>query len=200
MLTYIEYGLSRLFANAKGRDAKLFTKCAAFAELPSPTITLQCPEVGPSGSQLQVDLSAEGAGKFPSLKWPEASPETQQYLLVSEDPDAPLPSPIIHGIYYGIAPFVTEVTADDFLEASGAYMLKGGFKYGKNRRGNVYIPPRPLIGHGPHRYFFTLVALSQPIDPNKVSALPTIEEVSREIEGKVLGWGEWVGVYERKWN
>lgn len=199
-MNYVEYGLSRLFSNAKGRDARLFTKGPAFAQFPHPTITIECPEVGPSGSQLHVDHSAEGAGRFPSLQWPAASPETKQFLLISEDPDAPLPNPIIHGIYYGIPSTATGVTGVDFEQATKPFSLKGGFLYGKNRRGNVYIPPKPLLGHGPHRYFFTLVALRQPIDTSRLSESPTIEEVARAIVGNVLGWGEWVGVYERKWQ
>lgn len=144
------------------------------------------------------DHSADGKGRFPSLTWAAASPETKEFLLVSEDPDAPLSRPIVHGIYYGIAPSRTSVSEADFVEAEGAYSLEGGFRYGKNRRGIVYIPPKPLLGHGPHRYFFTIVALSQPIDTTKLSDVPTIDEVGKAIEGKVLGWGEWIGVYERK--
>ncbi|KAJ5989543.1 hypothetical protein N7481_004753 [Penicillium waksmanii] len=178
---YIEYGLSRLFASAKGRDARLFTKGPAFAKIPKPTIELASDTA--SGSQLHVDQSAEGA----------------EFLIVSEDPDAPLPSPIIHGIYYGIPATTTSVTNADF-EAEGEYALKGGFRYGKNRRGNIYIPPRPLLGHGEHRYFFTLVALSAPIDSSKLSDLPTIQEIAQAVEGNVVGWGEWVGVFERKWD
>lgn len=30
-------------------------------------------------------------------------------------------------------------------------LLKGGFHYGMCRRPVVYIPPRPLLNHGPHR-------------------------------------------------
>lgn len=199
-MNYIAYGLGRLFANAKGRDAKLFTKGAAFVQQPSPSILLECPEVGPSGSTLPIALSADGAGDFPLLRWPATTPEIQEYLLVSEDPDAPLPSPIIHGIYHEIPPTTTGVSADDFLEAAELYTLKGGFRHGKNRWGNVYIPPRPLVGHGSHRYFFTLVALTEPLDSSGLSALPTIEEVAAAIEGRVFGWGEWVGSYERKWE
>lgn len=199
-MNYIEYGLSRLLANAKGRDAKLFTKGTAFAQHPRSSIPLECPGVGPSRSPLPEDLSADGAGDFPLLRWPAATPEIKEYLLLSEDPDAPLPSPIVHGLYYAIPPTATGVSADDFLEAAEPYTLKGGFRYGKNRRGNVYMPPRPLVGHGPHRYFFTLVALTQPLESSGLSALPTIEEVATAIEGKVFGWGEWVGLYERKWE
>lgn len=199
-MNYIEYGISRIFANAKGRDARLFTKGPAFAQAPSPTLTVDCIEVGESGSKMHTDLSAEGAGRFPTLSWTAATPDVKEYLLISEDPDAPLPSPIIHGIYYGIPPSATGVSDADLESAKGEYKLKGGFKYGKNRRGNIYIPPRPLLGHGPHRYFFTLIALSQPVDASKMSPFPTAEEMAKEIEGKVLSWGEWVGLYERKWE
>ena len=201
-MNYIEFGISRIFASAKGHDERLFTKGAAFAQVPQPTIPLTCSEVGPSGSPMHIDLSAEGAGWFPTLSWPAATPDVKEYLLISEDPDAPLPSPIIHGIYYGIPPSMIGVGQGDFEPAKrdGEYKLKGGFNYGKNRRGTVYIPPRPLLGHGPHRYFFTLIALSEPVDASKMSPLPTVEEMAKEIEGKVLGWGEWVGTYERKWE
>ncbi|KAJ5103929.1 hypothetical protein N7532_004458 [Penicillium argentinense] len=180
-------------------DARLFTKGVAFAQLPKPNIILESSE-GPSGSQLQVDLSADGVGRFLSLSWPAAPPESKELLLLSEDPDAPLLSPIIHGIYYGIPASVAGVSNDDFLESAVAHALKGGFKYGKNRRGNIYIPPRPLLGHGSHRYFFTLVALGQPLDVSKLSQVPTDQEIATAIEGNVVGWGEWVGVYERKWE
>lgn len=200
MLKYAEYGLSRLFSSAKGRDTKLFIKAPAFAQFPEPTITLECPEVGPSESQLRVEHTAEGEGRFPSLRWPAAGPNVKQYLLVSEDPDAPLPDPVIHGIYYGIPPTTTAVSVEDFQTTGEPYVLKGGFKYGQNRRGNVYIPPRPLVGHGPHRYFFELVALTQPVDTSALSASPTADEILRVIDGNVAGWGVWVGVFERKWE
>ncbi|KAJ6087630.1 hypothetical protein N7467_006544 [Penicillium canescens] len=187
-MNYIEYSLSWLFANSKGRDAKLFSKGPAFSQFPEPTINLECREVGPTGSQLDVEHSADGVGRFPSLSWPAASPEIKQYLLINEDPDAPLP----------ILLSTSAISAEDVEAATEQGTLKGGFRYGKNRRGNVYIPPRPLLGHGPHRYFFTLVALTEPVDLGKLSLLPTVEEMSREIDGKVAGWGEWVGVYERK--
>ncbi|KAJ5864985.1 uncharacterized protein N7529_006901 [Penicillium soppii] len=195
-MNHIEYTLSRLFFNFKGRDAKLFTKASSFSQFPSPTINLEC-QLGPSGTRLDVDHSADGVGRFPTLTWP-ISPTIKEYLLISEDPDAPLPNPVIHGIYYGIPATMTGVTAEDF-ESDGDG-LKGGFSYGQNRRGNVYIPPRPLLGHGPHRYFFTLVALSKPIEGAAFQGRPTIKEVLAEIEGKVVGWGEWVGVYKRKWE
>lgn len=140
------------------------------------------------------------AGQFPSLQWSGIPANTKEFLLVSEDPDASLPRPIVHGIYYGIVSTKTGVTGGDFEQATKPFILKGGFMYGKNRRGNVYIPPKPLLGHGPHRYFFTVIALDQPLDGSKFGESPALEEVAKAIQGKVVGWGQWIGVYERKWK
>jgi hypothetical protein len=43
------------------------------------------------------------------------------------------------------------------------------------------------------------VALKEKLDLAKVKAVATRDEVLREMESKVCGWGEWVGVYENKW-
>lgn len=103
------------------------------------------------------------------------------------------------------------------------------------RRPEVYIPPRPLLNHGPHRCrlgrgldpaaqttgydfffflehqktdvapladFYQVVALSEPLPKDFLMSKPqpSREQVAEKIEGKVLGWGLWVGQYERKWE
>jgi phosphatidylethanolamine-binding protein (PEBP) family uncharacterized protein len=78
--------------------------------------------------------------------------------------------------------------------------MKGGFHYGRSRNGMPYIPPRPLMNHGPHRYFFMVIALKEPLDSKLLTAETTREQVAEAIKGKVLGWGMWVGVAERKWE
>ncbi|OJJ42843.1 hypothetical protein ASPZODRAFT_28925 [Penicilliopsis zonata CBS 506.65] len=200
-MDYVEYCFSWLLANKRGRDAKLFTKGAAFAEFPKPTIALEC-ALGPSGSTMSVEHgpSPKGDGRFPTLKWPAGSAEVKEYVIVSEDPDAPLPKPIIHGIYYGIPADRTSVGPEDFKAGEAPGVLSSGFLHGKTMRGVPYIAPKPLLGHGPHRYFYTLIALGEPINRDKLSTVTTADEVAREIEGKVVGWGEWVGSFERKWE
>ncbi|KAI1393552.1 PEBP-like protein [Hypoxylon trugodes] len=169
MLALVEVTLSWLFKNAKGRDAKSFFKGPAFAELQDKQeITVTAPECGPTNSILGVEYTADGVGKFPSLRWEapvHIATEVREWLLVSEDPDAPLPTPICHGIYGGIAPSKTGVDAADFeIEDKSKARLKGGFHYGRSRNSNVYIPPRPLLNHGPHRckpYLFITVVSCQ---------------------------------------
>ncbi len=92
--------LSWLFANAKGRDAKSFFARPALASFIEQSITVASPDCGASGSKLTVDYTQDGSGKFPALRWPappEIADQVKEWLLVSEDPDAPLPTPIIHG-------------------------------------------------------------------------------------------------------
>jgi phosphatidylethanolamine-binding protein (PEBP) family uncharacterized protein len=78
--------------------------------------------------------------------------------------------------------------------------MKGGFHFGRSRNGMPYIPPRPLMNHGPHRYFFMVIALKEALNSELLTAETTREQIAEAIEGKVLGWGMWVGVAERKWE
>ncbi|KAI0382905.1 PEBP-like protein [Hypomontagnella monticulosa] len=205
MTAIIEVTLSWLFKNAKGRDEKSFYTRPAFAGLKDKReIIVSAPEIGPTNSNLSVEYTRDGAGKFPALTWeapPHIASEVKEWLLVSEDPDAPLPTPICHGIYGGIPPTKTNVESADFeVQDQSKALLKGGFHYGRSMNGNIYISPRPLMDHGPHRYFFEVVALKEPLDPSLLTAATTRDQIAGAIVGKVLGWGMWVGVAERKWQ
>jgi len=100
----------------------------------------------------------------------------------------------MHAGYYAIPATKTEISQADLEKVGKENELKGGFRYAKNLRGSVYVPPRPLRGHGPHRYFYLVVALKGKLE---ISTFPK-DELAKEIDGKVLGWGQWVGVAERK--
>lgn len=200
-LDYIEYGASWIFINAKEHDSGLFTKGPAFKDFPNPTFDLESPECGPSNSNLSLEHSEWGSRKFPEFKWTQPSPDVKEYLLICEDPDAPFKEPGTHGLYYAIPPTVTQITADYFEvvdEKTQQKKLKGPLKLGKNRRGTVYTGARPLLGHGPHRYFYELIALKEPIDERGLSVVPTKDELAAAIVGKVIGWGVWVGIYENQ--
>ncbi|KAB5558435.1 hypothetical protein GE09DRAFT_113606 [Coniochaeta sp. 2T2.1] len=222
MTAYIEVALSWLFKNQKGRDAKSFYTYPAFDSHKDQTIEINSPELGSSPAALSVEHTHDGVGKIPSLEWKaptEMAGEVKEWLLVCEDPDAPLPTPIAHGIYMGIPLDKTSVENADFeVEDASQCLVKGGFHY-QPRRGQVYIPPRPLMNHGPHRCkkrerhpvrgewltsahtdFWQIVALSEPLDRELIKSKPTKEQVAEAIHGKVLGWGLWIGACERKWS
>ncbi|KAH1932022.1 hypothetical protein KXV48_007926 [Aspergillus fumigatus] len=186
-----------LVVSVKAQYEKLFTSGPAFVNFPYPTIPLNCSEIGPSGSPLGVDHMEEGAGFFPALEWPSPAKIIREYLLVAEDPDGPLPHSVIHGVYHGIPRVFTGLQHGDFQVSrthNDSYMLEGGFKYGKNRRNTVYLPPKSIPEDGPHRYFFELIALSAPIDRSRLSDRATLREIADAIYGRVVGWGAWVGI------
>ncbi|CAM6097247.1 unnamed protein product [Calypogeia fissa] len=204
-MDYVELIFAKILANVKGHEAGRFTKGPAFTSFPHPTIIVTSSDCGPSGSTLRIDYTQEGASLFPSLSWTPL-PDTQEYMLVVQDVDAPIPNPIGHGVFYGIPASKTSVNDGDFEPIKGTRKkpqgthLTGGFKRGANFRGTVYDGPRALKGHGPHRYFFMVVALGEKLDDSQLSAVPRRKELAKELQGKVLGWGEWMGVSERKWR
>ena len=207
----IESFLGGVFASVKNHDAKLFIKSPVFRDHPEPTIEVTAPEYGASGSALDVDTTPLGRNQFPALQWvpssnrPEATTSANsasgqgnsivQYLLVVEDPDAPLPSPVIHGIYYAIPMTKTSVEPGDFEIAGSSGSLRGGFRYGANRKKCAWSGPRPVLGHGVHRYMFQVVGLKAALEG--LGVIPTRQEIEKAIEGKVVGWGMWIGTYER---
>jgi phosphatidylethanolamine-binding protein (PEBP) family uncharacterized protein len=72
------------------------------------------------------------------------------------------------------------------------------YRVGRNRRGTVFAGPRPVLGHGLHRYMFDVVGLREPLVGLGDGA--TKEEVGKAVEGKVVGWGRWMGTFERRWE
>jgi len=206
----IEDLLGWLLSNKRAHDAGLLTRHATISPTPQ-SITVTCAAIGPSGSKMPAEYASSeigGANKIPSLSWsvPEdVRSKVKEWVLVSEDPDAPMAEPIVHGIYFGIPAGKTSFTPEDFevTEGSVEMKLKGGFWYGKNRRGTVYIAPRPIARHGVHRYFFEVFGVGEGVDWEGVrreagQGVVDKSAVLRAVEGKVVGWGEWVGTYERK--
>lgn len=208
-MQYVESSLGWLLSSQKGRDAGLIKHTSPFRELPA-TLNVSLAEIGPSGSNIGTKWSAFGEGTFPTTEWTipkEFDGEIKEWVLMVEDADAPLPSPVVHGWYYGIPSDKTNVSACDLeldplsLRTSGgrdSYKLKGGFLYGANIRKTIYGPPRGFKNHGPHRYFYTVLGLAEPLDHNQLSDGATKSELVSQLEGKLVIWGEWIGIWEYK--
>lgn len=104
MLSYVEAGASWLLKNQRGRDAKAFTTSPAFAGL-APALSVSSPDCGATGTTLGPEYMAgapDGSPRIPALRWElgdaaAAESKVREWLVVSEDPDAPLPTPICHG-------------------------------------------------------------------------------------------------------
>ena len=122
---------------------------------------------------MQTDVS-------PPLEWRNLPAGPKKLALVMEDVDVPFPRPLVHAIAYDIDPSATAIAAGAL---DGAHVTMG--YNGSGHQG--YVAPAPLPGHGPHRYYFTLLAIDfvprfdQP--PTKVRLLDA-------IAGRVLALGE----------
>ncbi|OLF17247.1 YbhB/YbcL family Raf kinase inhibitor-like protein [Actinophytocola xanthii] len=152
----------------------------------------------PAGSELIVRSAAfsdhtlipdrysyEGENVSPPLEWSEPPDGTAELVLLCEDRDAPTGT-FVHWVVTGIRPDTTG--AEEGSLPAGASAARNGF--GKPGWGG----PRPPVGDEPHRYFFRLHAVDQPVS---VGDQPTAEQVRAALEGHTLATGTLVGTFGR---
>lgn len=129
---------------------------------------------------------AHDAGNVsPSLEWVGVPPDAVELLLMCEDPDAPGGS-FLHWLVTGIDPHAGGVP--EHATPAGGLEWPNGF--GENGWGGPAPPP----GDGPHRYVFTVYALSARGD---LPDAPTVEDIYRAADAAMLERGTLVGLYER---
>ncbi|MGW4249648.1 YbhB/YbcL family Raf kinase inhibitor-like protein, partial [Nocardia sp. NPDC004722] len=120
----------------------------------------------------------------PALHWSGVPPEAAELILIIEDPDAPLRRPVVHGLFTGIDPGRTglpEAALDAGNTTAGLVAGLGSFR----RRG--YAGPRPVPGHGAHRYLFQLLALDR---ASGSTLTATHSTTLAAIDGHVLARGK----------
>ena len=144
------------------------------------------------GSPIPAEYSCEGRDISPPLKWQDAPSGTKSFVLVVEDPDAPVGT-FIHWVVYDIP--ATEQSLPEDLPKTEE--LEDGTKQGRNDFGRIgYGGPCPPRGHGPHRYFFILRALDIP--STGLSSGASKKDVEEAIKGHILGEARTMGTYERR--
>lgn len=135
-------------------------------------------------------VPAKHCGQFigndvsPALAWSALPAGTKGLVFILEDLDNPGAAPGIHTIA-AFAP-----TEDGLPE--GALTPDGPrFQFLPNRRHQArYSGPRPLPGHGTHRYRYHLYALDTDIDLTKVAGM---QAVPSALAGHVLASGTLTG-------
>jgi phosphatidylethanolamine-binding protein (PEBP) family uncharacterized protein len=208
ILHYLQYGLGRLLYPFRDHESRQIIHHPAFQNIPNPNMILEAPECGPSGSTMLLKHSGyaeDGVGCHPELRWsmPEGTSPAKEYVLICEDIDIPIPFLVIHhGLFWDIPPSATTAVpacVEVSPENAKHRRTDAGWRFVPNPLGTSYGGPAPPFGHGSHRYVFTIVALDAPLDfdnPEKVSK----NDIKEAMVGKVIGWGQWVGVYERVWG
>ena len=134
--------------------------------------------------------TGEGADTSPPLQWTGAPAGTKSFALIGDDPDAPGRT-WVHWVIYNIP-----ATTSELPEGVAKTDTVAGAKQGVNDFGKIgYNGPLPPRGHGQHRYFFKLYALSSELD---LKPRATKKQLEDAMQGKILAHTDLVGTYERK--
>ena len=136
--------------------------------------------------------TADGIGCSPPLQWTGVPEAARSLVLIVEDADAPMPSPLVHAIAVNLAGAdgaLAEGALDDTDDAQAELLL------GRNSLlGAGWLPSDPPPGHGPHRYAFQLFALS---DGPAFTGHPGRDAVVDALVARAIASGCLVGTYER---
>lgn len=186
----LEQFIGRILRPIKSRDAGLVWADARVSRAED-KICLESEDFS-DGGMIPLRCAGRGVGEnvSPNLHWTGVPRLTAELLLVVQDPDAPLPNPIVHLIAGGIPPDQACLNAGA-LNAPGLPPLW----FGRGTFGRIgYAGPRPLLGHGIHRYVFQMLAVARPIDQSRASSL---QDLLDHIDGHIVARGKLTGLYQR---
>ena len=135
-----------------------------------------------------------GGNRSPQLRWEDAPEGTKSFAVLCFDPDAPTGSGFWHWVVVNLPPTVTELPLDAGNPAAnrlpaGALQVRTDF--GKPGYGG----PCPPAGDHPHRYLFTVHAVS--IDRLPVSADTSAAVVGFYLNFNTLAKATLMGLFKR---
>lgn len=126
----------------------------------------------------EYGFGCSGGNKSPHLKWEGAPAGTKSFALMCFDPDAPTGSGFWHWVIVNIPPSVTELAVDAGNPKGGklpAGALQTRTDFGQPGYGG------PCPPDGPHRYQFTVFAVSK-------DSLPVTADTSAAVVGFQLNF------------
>ena len=137
---------------------------------------------------IPVKFSCKGDDISPPLKWENAPAGTKSFVLVCDDPDAPMGT-WDHWLLFNIPASVTELPEGVPAQAE----LPNGARHGKNSWGRKdYGGPCPP--GGTHRYFFKFYALDTLLDLKPGASK---RELLNAMQGHILAQTELMGKFKR---
>jgi len=140
------------------------------------------------GEPIPRRYTCDGDDVSPPLRWGDPPAETRSFVLIMDDPDAPMGT-WDHWVLFDIpaeARALPEAVPPDAEPATGG-------RHGRNSWQRLgYGGPCPP--RGTHRYFFRLYALDTVLD---LPAGVDKGRVMRVMEGHVLAQAELMGTYSR---
>ena len=163
-------------------------------EVPSLTVTSNDVADGETLKLPHVSgvFGAGGEDVSPHLAWSGAPEGTQSFVVTCYDPDAPTGSGFWHWAIANIPADVTELPTG--AGSPGATLPDGAVQLAGDAGAPQYIGAAPPAGHGPHRYFFTVHAISAPSLPVDENSRPAL--LGFHMFGTTLARGSVVPTYE----
>jgi phosphatidylethanolamine-binding protein (PEBP) family uncharacterized protein len=153
--------------------------------LDSPEITVTSASFGDHQPMPRKHAGAGvGDNQSPELTWSAPPEHTRSILLIIEDIDVPLPRPLLHTV---------AVLPPDMTTLHGGALHEGtAIRTIPTLLGRGYAGPRPIPGHGRHRYRFIVLALDTEVPQNVTS----VRKMLQHIRGAVQATGVLTGTYE----
>jgi Raf kinase inhibitor-like YbhB/YbcL family protein len=141
------------------------------------------------GQPIPKKYTGDGSDVSPALQWTDPPPGTAGFVLIAEDPDAPMGT-WVHWVLYDIPPDVRRL--DENMPQTE--IVLGAAHQGRNDFGEIgYNGPAPPPGR-PHRYFFKLYAVDINTD---LPAGARKHDVLDRIQRHILATAELMGTYKR---
>lgn len=141
-----------------------------------------------TGGVIPKQHTGEGEDVSPALEWRNVPEGTRSFALVCHDPDAPLVAGgsygFVHWVLYNLPGSLTG------LAEGAADGTSGPSGFGRTGYGGPMPPP----GHGPHQYYFWLLALDAEPDLEEGLSFSALLE---RVEPHLLGMNRLVGACTR---
>ncbi len=139
-------------------------------------------------SQVYNGYGCSGGNVSPQLSWQNAPSNTKSFAIICHDPDAPRPTGWYHWLVVDIPNNVNSIEKagkiKDALETMTDFGTSG------------YGGACPPVGHGVHRYNFTVYALDVEKINVSQSTKPTV--VESEVLKHAIAKSTITGLFERK--
>ena len=135
-----------------------------------------------------------GGNRSPHLAWSGAPQGTKSFAVTCFDPDAPTGSGFWHWLVVNISPGVSEL-AVDAGNRNGSKLPHGALQTRTDFGAPGYGGPCPPAGDHPHRYLFTVFAVSA--DSLQVTADTSAAVIGFQLNFNTLAKATLMGLYKR---
>ncbi len=142
------------------------------------------------GKEIPRKFTCDGVDYSPAITWENLPAGTKSIALIVDDPDAPV-GDFVHWVIYNVGPKQGSLPEN----VQKTETLPDGIIQGRNDFGRFgYNGPCPPKGHGFHRYYFTLYALSVAEIPKRRLSKDGLLEL---MNGNIIEKDSKMGVYRR---